>query len=167
MNYILDFIGYIAPIIMALLSYYLLLGKTIYITYFWSGLVINNIINIILKLLIKEPRPNNEFKAIELAVKHGKPVYFDKFGMPSAHLQNSLYILAYTLFVIGMNNWFILYIILAVICAYQRYMSRSHTLLQLAIGSVIGFIVAFITYFVANKRVKGQIKPKEDDNGPL
>uniref|UniRef100_A0A6C0IVK9 Phosphatidic acid phosphatase type 2/haloperoxidase domain-containing protein n=1 Tax=viral metagenome TaxID=1070528 RepID=A0A6C0IVK9_9ZZZZ len=170
MHYILDYLGYIAPIIMAVISYYLFLGKPIYTNYFFAGLVANNIINIILKLLIKEPRPNNEFKKVELAVKHGEYVYFDKFGMPSAHLQNSLYILGYTLFVLGptkFSNMIILYIMLVAICGYQRYTSKNHTILQIGIGSVIGFIVAIITYFFASKQVKGQIEEKQDDNGPL
>jgi membrane-associated phospholipid phosphatase len=170
MNYFPDFVGYIAPFIMAIISYFSLLGKSIYLNYFWGGLIANNIINIILKLLIKEPRPNNEFKKIELAVKHGEPVYFDKFGMPSAHLQNSLYIFTYTVFVLGPTNFAnnsILYVILTILCGWQRYTSRSHTILQIIIGSIIGFIIGYIVYLLASLKVKGQIKEKDDDNGPL
>lgn len=167
---IIDYIGFYTPLIIFLISLYLLFYKQLYLYYFLAGLVINNILNIILKLIIKEPRPNNEFKTIELAVKHGETIYFDKFGMPSGHLQNTLYILVYTLLVIGPTkfaNLFILYFILAIICGYQRFITRKHTILQIIIGSVIGSIIGYITYLFANKHIKGELKEKKDDYGPL
>ena len=167
---IIDYIGFFTPLILFLISLYLLFYKQLYLYYFLGGLVINNIANIILKLLIKEPRPNNEFKTIELAVKHGENIHFDKFGMPSGHLQNSFYILVYSLLVIGptkFSNLFILYIILAIICGYQRFITNNHNILQLIIGSIIGSIIGYITYLFSNKHIKGEIKEKKDDDCSL
>jgi len=167
---IIDYIGFFAPLILFLISLYLLLYKQFYLYYFLGGLVLNNIVNILLKLLIKEPRPNNEYKIIELAIKHGETIHFDKFGMPSGHLQNTFYILLYTLLVIGPTkfaNLFILYFILAIICSYQRFITNKHTILQIIIGSIIGSIMGYITYLFANKHIKGEIKEKKDDDGPL
>jgi dolichyldiphosphatase len=167
---IIDYIGFFTPLIMLLITLYLLFEKKVYLYYFLGGLLINNIINILLKILIKEPRPNNEFKVVELAVKHGEYVYFDKFGMPSGHLQNSLFILVYTLLVIGptkFSNVFILYIILVFICGYQRFITHNHTILQIIIGSIIGSIIGYITFLFANNKIKGEIQEKKDDNGPL
>jgi dolichyldiphosphatase len=173
MNYLailIDKIGFLTPVILFIITFYLLFKKQTYLYYFSAGLVINNILNIILKIIIKEPRPNSEFKNVELAVKNGENVYFDKFGMPSAHLQNSFYILIYTLLAIGPTkfaNMFILYITLSVICAYQRFITHNHTILQLIVGSIVGSIIGYITYLFANNKIKGNLKEKQDDNGPL
>jgi dolichyldiphosphatase len=170
MNYLailIDKLGFLTPIILFIISFYLLFTKQSYLYYFLGGLVINNILNIILKLLIKEPRPNSEFKNIELAVKNGDSIHFNKFGMPSGHLQNSLYILIYSLLSIGPSNMFILYIILIVICAYQRFITYNHTILQLIFGSMVGSIIGYITYLFANTKIKGDLKEREDDNSPV
>ena len=42
--------------------------------------ILNNIINIILKLVLKEPRPDNEQRANVIGVVNGLHIDFDKFS---------------------------------------------------------------------------------------
>ena len=84
-----DYIGLYAPIILFILTIFLLRNMPTYLQFYIIGNILNNILNIILKLIIKEPRPNDEQKAIEIGVVNGSRIGFDKFGkitdFPSAN----------------------------------------------------------------------------------
>jgi membrane-associated phospholipid phosphatase len=162
-----DYIGLYAPVILFVLSLFLLRNMTTFLKFFVSGFILNNILNIILKLFIKEPRPNNEQKAIEIGVVNGARIGFDKFGMPSGHAQNCGYCLAFI--TLTLNNHFIttLYAIISTISLLQRYFYKNHTILQLVVGLTIGTGFGYLTYLFGNKYIMGNIKMKKDDNAPL
>lgn len=162
-----DYIGLYAPIILFILSLFLLRNMTTYLRFFVSGFILNNILNIILKLAIKEPRPTKDQKAIEIGVVNGARISFDKFGMPSGHAQNCSYCL--TFITMAINDPFItaLYLIISVISLFQRYLYNNHTFLQLIIGFAIGSGFGILVYQLGNKYIMGNIKMKKDDNAPL
>ena len=162
-----DYIGLYAPIILFTLTLFLLRNMTIYLKYFVGGFILNNILNIILKLAIKEPRPTKDQKAIEIGVVNGARIGFDKFGMPSGHAQNCGYCLVFIL--MTLNDPFItaLYLLISFISLFQRYLYNNHTILQLSIGLIIGSAFAFSTYYISNKTIMGNIKMRKDDDGPL
>ena len=160
----IDYIGLYAPIILFILSVFLHRNMTKYLSFFVAGFIFNNILNIVLKLLIKEPRPTTDQKAIEIGVVNGVRIGFDKFGMPSGHAQNCGYCLAFI--IMTLNNHFIttLYLVVSVISLFQRYLYNNHTILQLIIGLIIGTFFGYLTYNIANKYIMGNIKMKKDDN---
>jgi membrane-associated phospholipid phosphatase len=160
----IDYIGLYAPIILFMLSILFLRNTIKYLSFFVIGFIFNNILNIVLKLFIKEPRPTTDQKAIEIGVVNGARVSFDKFGMPSGHAQNCGYCLAFI--IMTLNNPFIttLYLVISVISLFQRYLYNNHTILQLIIGLIIGTLFGYLTYNVANKYIMGNIKMKKDDN---
>ena len=162
-----DYIGLYAPIILFVLSLFFLRNMKTYLQFFVSGFILNNILNIILKLAIKEPRPTKDQKAIEIGVVNGARIGFDKFGMPSGHAQNCAYCL--TFITMAINDPFItaLYLIISVISLFQRYLYNNHTFLQLIIGFIIGGGFGILVYQLGNKYIMGNIKMKKDDNGPL
>ena len=162
-----DYLGALAPLILFLLSLFLLRHKTTYLRFFISGFILNNILNIILKLAIKEPRPDKDQKIIEMAVNNGNRISFDKFGMPSGHAQNTAYCLLFITMVL--NNPFItgLYLIFTIISLFQRYLYNNHSILQLIIGLIIGSIIGYLMYWICNKYITGNIKMKKDDHGPF
>lgn len=162
-----DYIGLYAPVLLFFLSLFLLRNMSTYLRFFVSGFILNNILNIILKLFIKEPRPNNEQKAIEIGVVNGARIGFDKFGMPSSHAQNCGYCLSFI--TLTLNNHFIttLYALISTISLFQRYLYKNHTMLQLAVGLTIGTFFGYLTYLFGNKYIMGNIKMKKDDNAPL
>ena len=159
-----NYIGLYAPIILFFLSLFLLRNMTKYLSFFVVGFIFNNILNIILKLLIKEPRPTTEQKAIEIGVVNGARIGFDKFGMPSGHAQNCGYCLVFI--IMTLNNHFIttLYLLLSIISLFQRYLNNNHTILQLIIGLIVGTFFGCLTYNIANKYIMGNIKMKKDDH---
>jgi membrane-associated phospholipid phosphatase len=138
-----------------------------YLIFFVSGFILNNILNIILKLLFKEPRPTQDQKAIEIGVVNGARIGFDKFGMPSGHAQNCTYCLIFT--TMALNEPFItaLYLLITLISLFQRYLYNNHTALQIIIGIIIGSSFGYMIYIFAQKYITGNIKMKKDDNGPI
>jgi membrane-associated phospholipid phosphatase len=125
------------------------------------------VINIVLKLLIKEPRPTKDQRAIEIGVVNGARIGFDKFGMPSGHAQNCAFCLSYITFALNDPTVSILYVVLTTISVSQRYLNNNHTLLQLLVGSLIGIGFGYQMYISTNKLIKGNINMRKDDNGPL
>jgi membrane-associated phospholipid phosphatase len=162
-----DYIGLFAPIILLFLSLFLLRNKKKYLYFFFYGFILNNILNIILKVAIKEPRPTDEQKVIEIGIANGARISFDKFGMPSGHAQNCAYCLAFITMVLYDPLITAIYIVLTFNTLFQRYLYNNHTILQLVIGSFIGLLFGFITYTITNKNIMGNIKMKKDDNAPL
>lgn len=162
-----DYFGMLAPYFLILLTIFLLRNMKTYLQFFVYGIILNNILIVILKLAIKEPRPNTEEKAIEIGVINGARISFDKFGMPSGHAQNCSFCLAYITMVL--NDPFVtgLYTIITLNSLFQRYLYNNHTILQLIVGIIIGTTFGYLMYVVANKNIMGNIKMKKDDNGPL
>ena len=103
---------------------------------------------------------------MQLGITHAKRIGFDKYGMPSGHAQHCGYILAFVTLVL--NNPLItgLYSILSLICLYQRYLYQNHTILQVAVGFIIGLGVGYLFYLIGFKKLIGNIKMRPDDNGP-
>lgn len=163
----IDYIGYYAPIILFVFSLFLLRNMTRYLKFFVSGFILNNILNIILKLFIKEPRPTNDQKTIEIAINNGFRVGFDKFGMPSGHAQNCGYCLVFIIMTIHNPVIITMYIVITMISLSQRYLYNNHTILQLIIGLLIGSGFGYLTYSLGNKFIIGNIKMKKDEEGPL
>jgi len=164
---LLDYVGLYAPVILFILTLFLLRNMTTYLQFYVTGTILNNIINIILKLVFKEPRPNNEQKAIEIGVVNGARIGFDKFGMPSGHAQNCGYNLAFIN--LTLNNQFVstLYAVITIISLLQRYLYKNHTVLQLLVGLFVGICFGYVIYLIGNKYIMGNIKMKKDDDAFL
>jgi membrane-associated phospholipid phosphatase len=164
---IFDIIGYSAPGIMLVTSIIILRNKQKYLLYFIIGYVLTGLLNIILKFIIKEPRPGNDWKILKIGIEHKKRISFDKFGMPSGHAQRCGYILAFTALVLNDPLITGVYSILTLICMYQRYLYENHHIKQVLVGVFVGLFTGYLMYLVAAKKLMGNIKMKPDDNGPL
>ena len=164
---IFDIIGYSAPGIMLVASIIILRNKRNYFYYFIIGYVLNGILNAMLKFIIKEPRPGNDWEILQIGITHGKRFNFDKYGMPSGHAQHCGYILAFTAF--ALNDPLITgtYSILTFICMHQRYLYENHSIKQVVAGVIIGLFTGYLIYLVATKKLMGNIKMRPDDHGPL
>lgn len=158
-----DYIGLLAPLILFILSIFFLRNKTKYILFFIYGFVFNNILNALLKLLIQEPRPSKDQKAIEIGITNGARIGFDKYGMPSGHAQNAGFALAFITFSLRSPGITGLYTIISLISMYQRYLYSNHTILQLVVGFFIGIVCGYGAYLFATKYITGDIKMKKDD----
>jgi membrane-associated phospholipid phosphatase len=163
---LLDNIGVFAPIILIVISVFLLQNKIQYLKIYICGIVLNNILNFILKNIIKEPRPSQSSRVLEIAVANKQIVDYDKFGMPSGHAQSCGYELIFITLVL--NNSFItgLYLVITFLSMFQRYKFNNHTILQLIVGLLIGMGFGYLSYNIANKWIKGNLKIKLDDYAP-
>jgi len=163
---LLKYIGLYAPIILFFLTLILLRNKVNFLQFFVVGFILNNVLNILLKLLFKQPRPSDNIKTLEISINNGSQIGFDKFGMPSGHAQNCGFCFTFVFLVLQSPFYTFLYHFITFISLFQRYLFHNHTILQLIIGLIIGSLVGYSTYFLANTFIVGNIKLKKDDDAP-
>lgn len=164
---ILGYIGVWTPFIFFFLSLFLLRNKITYSFYYIVGFIFNFILNSLLKLIIQEPRPDKDSRTIDIGTTNGKRFGPDVYGMPSGHGQMNAYNLAFITASLHSSAITCLYLVFTIISISQRYIYNNHTILQLFVGLCIGLAVGITTYIIVNKKVRGIINEKKDDNGPL
>lgn len=140
---IIDIIGISGPLILFLISI-MNLWKQKYIYGYLVFYIINTFINNFLKISIKEARPTNN-------IINEKYTEIHKYGMPSYHAQSVFFSLTF-LYLVN-KSIFILLIEIFIVCItlYQRWYYRHHTIEQLAIGSLVGGMTAYIGYFITKQ----------------
>jgi len=166
-------LGGFGPIILYLTANYLLWNKPTTFYYFQVGFFISAILNLILKGIFKQPRPSEDPKEFNLAIKNGHRFIFkngiphDIFGMPSGHSSASLFI---TVFVfLSLRDYKILFgfLLMSLLIMSQRVIDNHHTVFQVTVGATLGSLCAYLFYYFSEEKIKGQIEEKLDDNGPL
>ena len=164
---IFDLIGFSAPLLMVIISIILFRNKRKYMTYLIFGYVLCDILNILLKFILKEPRPTNDWQLLQLGITHSKRFSFDVYGMPSGNAQSCGFLLVFTALVL--NDPFItgIYAVLTLISMYQKYLYENHSIKQVVVGLFIGVVYGYLLYCVATKNLIGNIKRRPDDDGPL
>jgi membrane-associated phospholipid phosphatase len=157
------YIGIYAPVLLFVISVLLLRHTPVFLRVFVSGVVLNNIANLVLKMAIREPRPSKDQKAGEIGVVDGERSTFDKFGMPSGHAQNCGFFVAFITMVL--NNPYVtgLYSVVSVITLFQRYLYNNHTFLQLLFGFIIGGSIGYVIYVMGYMYLQGNIETSKDD----
>jgi hypothetical protein len=139
---IIDKVGFSGPLILFIISI-IYLWKQKYIYGYLVFYIINTFINNLLKISIKEPRPTNTINE--------KYTEIHKYGMPSYHAQSVVFSLVY-LYLVNKSVFLLLIeMFIVFITLYQRWYYRYHTKEQLAIGSFIGGINAYISYFITKQ----------------
>jgi membrane-associated phospholipid phosphatase len=170
---VFNYLGNFAPFILLLFSLYLLFNKQNLQFYYLVGLLINTILNLVLKGIIQQPRPFEDEKKFNLAVKNipetifkdGIP--FNIFGMPSGHAQMALYSTVYIYLSLKNINVLLFYIFMSLIIIVQRVISKSHSIFQVVVGAIIGSFMGYTAFYFAETVIKGRIREKPDDFGPL
>lgn len=166
-NIIIDFIGAQTPGILFTLSLFFLRNQIRFLYFFTSGFILNLIINILLKICIKEPRPNTDKKVLEIGIVNGARVGFDKYGMPSGHAQTAGFCLTFISLVLRSPFITGLYLILTTNTIFQRYLYNNHTAFQLIIGLLVGIIFGYLYFLIGDKYIVGNIKFKKDDDSSI
>jgi membrane-associated phospholipid phosphatase len=122
---------YYLPLLNIGLSSYILKSRE-KIKEFFLLLIINVIINYILKFSIKEPRPIQNHN-------------FDIYGMPSGHAQIITFLTFYIYYKTKNIYLFVFNLICLFMVMIQRIISNEHSETQVLFGSFIGFI--FSSFF--------------------
>jgi membrane-associated phospholipid phosphatase len=169
-------IGVLGPYILVVLScvYLWLHQKITYLQYFGAGTVLNLLVNSLVKMWLKQPRPkedllnSSETSPYEFGLSDtGKRQGMDRYGMPSGHAQTTAFTLAFMACILtsinNASNLFALYIAIATITMVQRVAYKHHTMAQILVGLILGGGLGVAAYRMAKQRAKGIIRAKEDD----
>ena len=166
-------IGGFGPVILIILSAYLLWDNSNLFFYYSIGVFISAILNLILKGLLQQPRPSEDPKMFNLALTRGKRFIFkngiphDIFGMPSGHAQSALFSTVFIYLSLKKTNLLYVYLLISIVTMVQRVVFNHHTFLQVIIGSIVGVGLGYFVYFLAREKIKGRITEKKDDYGPI
>ena len=176
MNYINTFFNYIgnhAPIMLFLFSLFLLWNKSNYLTYYIYGYILNLLLTLILKGIFKQPRPSDDEKLFNLAIKESKSIYFKDgypysvFGMPSGHTSCIFFSTMFIFLVFKNNRLLLIYLLFSLITMIQRVNSNEHTVIQVLAGACVGLIFSYFIFYMARQKIMGNLLLKKDDNAPI
>lgn len=165
---IIDILGYLGPYLLGIITMILLFFYKLYtlLIFYSIGYGLNTIINLILKGLIKQPRPTEDKHIFTLEKTTDKRISFDRYGMPSGHAQSVCYSTIFVWFALK-NVWITLfYLFIVVASVTQRIKYKNHDWKQVIIGMIVGIIVGYIMFEISQKKLKGNLKRRADDNGP-
>lgn len=166
-------IGSHGPIILIFLSWYLLWDNKNLLFYYTIGIFVNAILNLFLKGIIQEPRPMYDIEKIRLMKIHAKEYFYQKgipfniFGMPSGHVQSAFFSTIFIYLSLKQKNILYIYFLLSLVTCYQRVNYDYHSISQVIVGSVVGSSFAYFIYYLAREKIKGKIREKPDDYGPI
>lgn len=170
----IDETGKIGPIILLLLSIHLLWEKSKLLYYYLYGFLANTIINILLKLIIKEPRPSVDQNKFDLILNQSKNnsiykklIHYPMLGMPSGHAQSVIYSTIFIFLALKQYKLLALYLFISFITIYQRVFFNYHTIEQVIVAILIGLAVGYFTFYLATYKIKGKLNHKKEDNAPI
>ena len=141
-----------------LLSCYLLRNKFSLMFIFSMGCVFNALVNIILKLLIQSPRPRESTRVFALEIMHNNrcgnsKIGYDRYGMPSGHAQQFLYMTVFIYFALRNSNITMFYLTVSLFVCIQRIVYNHHTIFQVIVGAIIGCIIGKMVYDYGNTQI--------------
>jgi len=148
----IDVIGTYAPIAAYIFASFALTPRLLF-PFFLFGFI-NDILNRILKRWIRDPRPS--------LFRHEASSQFDmltfiagKWGMPSGHAQHIFYCIGYLLYSgytrINQVDIIPILVLLSLLTLYQRWVYYYHSVLQLVVGSLIGFLFGIFSVRIVVK----------------
>ena len=143
-----DSIGYFGPVILFFDAIYRLWGKQPYLLGYLATFGLNYPINLFLKKWIKQPRPEGGRSFLGETYKGA-----DHYGMPSLHAQSTAITIAFLYMTNGFSIWTILELFVLSLVIYQRYMYKRHTLEQITVGTIIGFILGWIGCYITKNMI--------------
>lgn len=172
-------VGNNGPFILWISSLLLLRNKSNYFIFYMFGYLFNILLNQVLKIFIKQPRPSVDSKTFEIAMNQMKKVrnytnlisYDAVLGMPSGHAQGVFYSTTFIFLVFftssNKNKSYLIlgfYILIVFITISQRIYYRFHSLNQILVGGLVGTLFAYLVYFMSNSQKKGIMKGRTEEN---
>lgn len=170
---IFNFFGQNGPLILFITSIFLLYDKQTLLIYYTIGFLLNMVINLMLKGIIQQPRPDIDTTKFNVAMKHGKRFIFnngfpyDIFGMPSGHSESCLFSATFVFLSLHNQQHLFMYLLTSIVTMTQRVFHNHHTVLQVIVGSMVGILVGYLFFNLSKSKLSGIIEPKKDDNAPL
>ncbi len=166
-------LGSFGPIILYIAASYLLWKKNTSFYYYQIGFFTCAILNLVLKGIFKQPRPSEDPREFNLAIKNGhrfifkNGIPFDVFGMPSGHAQCAIYSTVFIYLALQKTNILYLYLFISLLTIIQRVVYNHHTIFQVIVGALVGAAFGYFVFSLAEKKIKNRIREKSDDFGPI
>lgn len=149
------YVGTFSPMIIFFITVFTLHPhKTRYYLYLF-GYALTLVSNYFLKLLFKQPRPNQNEELFRIQLAHGKPIDPSRYGMPSGHAQILFYSLAFVL--LSYPKWdriIWLYVFLVLVGCAQRVVFHLHTPAQIVVGALFGLVGAFLVVRISSSLLR-------------
>lgn len=159
MNIVIYNIAKYSHFILIFISFFLLWNNNTLFYYYVIGVSLSELINILLKILIKQDRPKNDTSNDDDTSNNDNDKDKDKllnssiqrYGMPSGHAQSVSFS---TMFIyLSLKNIYFtsIFIIISVIAIFQRVYLKFHTLEQVIVGMLVGSFLSYLFYKLALK----------------
>ena len=143
--------------ILFFLTIVFLYDKKTYLWFYIVGAILNYVLNSILKLIFKQPRPDENMKLFRLEMNQRETIdwrEYQRYGMPSGHSQETTFSLIYVMMVLQNTKITALFLIITLFTMFQRIYTNRHSILQVFIGSVMGLAMGYLFYFLASKHIR-------------
>ena len=140
-----------------LLSIVFLYDKKTYLLFYVIGAVLNYLLNSILKLVFKQPRPTENMKLFQQEMNRRETIdwrEYQRYGMPSGHSQETAFSLLYITMVLLNTKITALFLIIMLFTMFQRIYTNKHTHLQVLVGGTIGLCMGYLFYYLASKYIR-------------
>jgi membrane-associated phospholipid phosphatase len=140
-----------------LLSVVFLYDKKTYLIFYLVGAVLNYILNSILKLVFKQPRPIENMKLFQNEMNRRQTIdwrEYERFGMPSGHSQETAFSFIYIMMVLRNTKISLLFLIITLFTIFQRIYTKRHFFLQVFVGGSIGLCMGYFFYYLASKYIR-------------
>lgn len=142
---LLDYIGFFGPLLLFCISVWKL---SIHVSYLYGYLglfLASTIINKVLKVLFKEPRPEGSMTIV------GEPYHgADEYGMPSGHAQSVSFSMTYLYLVTKNALWLAVELCVVCLTLIQRWKYKNHSVSQLMVGTIVGTFWGYYGYQMMN-----------------
>jgi len=161
---ILYTLGRFGPFITFIMSLFILNNKNLTTQAYIAGIIIDTILNPLIKLTFAQRRPDktNSTTVLSAAIDTSKNPQdtnfpdsfiessFDahRYGMPSGHAQTSGFNLMYIWLVTHNYGITAIYALFTIITCIQRVVARRHYVDQVLIGTVLGALIAYFSFVV-------------------
>jgi len=161
----IDYLGYYGPYGLSVISVLILVWYNLYtlLAFFCLGWGFNSLVNFVLKVLIKDPRPYEDKHLHLLHRVTEKRISIDKFGMPSGHAQTAFYCTIFIWLSLKQVWLTLFFIIISLNTLYQRVKYKNHTTKQVIAGTFVGTIIGFLAFYLSQKNLTGPLKKRVDD----
>lgn len=163
-------LGRYGPFVMFIISLIILKAKTVTTESYVIGFVMNTLINPVIKLIVKQRRPDREKSTTYLSATIDKsknpndfkhpPSFVEqatdahRYGMPSGHAQTAFFSLIYIWLAYRHTPLTLVFLLLTIITCIQRIVARKHYLDQVIIGAIIGGLLAFFFFTTVSSLLK-------------
>ena len=146
-------IGYFSELILLIIvSVILYLESKLDLVIFLLGGFASGVINRILKKWIKDPRPKDPTKFLDS--EHFSKTH-PAYGLPSGHSQNIFYTITFFgLITKTFIAWDALFLVIATLMVYERWVFHNHSVIQLATGAALGITFGYGVYWLRDYFVK-------------